>query len=174
MGHYHFTGRSERSVRNKLITVLLIRLSLLTSHFSSYSEQNPRRRGSRKSWTSGWFVQSTASMHKSDRPYFSPWAHLYREILSRFQTLLKSKVRGFSTAAELVISTRPLLLLKYESSSFFVLSLVRQWLKSEDIERISLFFHNKTLEKEVWIVTSHHVCRIMAFYTCLSIYYVSV
>lgn len=25
----------------------------------------------------------------------------------------------------------------------------RQWLKSEDIQRISLFFHNKTLEKEV-------------------------
>lgn len=25
----------------------------------------------------------------------------------------------------------------------------RQWLKSEDIQRISLFFHNKALEKEV-------------------------
>ena len=25
----------------------------------------------------------------------------------------------------------------------------RQWLKSEDIQRISLFFHNKSLEKEV-------------------------
>lgn len=55
----------------------------------------------------------------------------------------------------------------------FVLSLVRQWLKSEDIQRISLFFHNKTLEKEVWSDRSHPVRNITAFYTCLSIHYVS-
>ena len=30
----------------------------------------------------------------------------------------------------------------------------RQWLKSEDIQRISLFFHNKSLEKEVRSSTS--------------------
>lgn len=29
----------------------------------------------------------------------------------------------------------------------------RQWLKSEDIQRISLFFHNKSLEKEVGMHT---------------------
>lgn len=34
----------------------------------------------------------------------------------------------------------------------------RQWLKSEDIQRISLFFHNKTLEKEV-------LCKLMLIWT---------
>lgn len=35
-------------------------------------------------------------------------------------------------------------------------SCFRQWLKSEDIQRISLFFHNKSLEKEVrWMDWRH-------------------
>lgn len=35
------------------------------------------------------------------------------------------------------------------SSGVYYLYASRQWLKSEDIQRISLFFHNKSLEKEV-------------------------
>lgn len=36
----------------------------------------------------------------------------------------------------------------------YVFYISRQWLKSEDIQRISLFFHNKSLEKEVRDCTS--------------------
>lgn len=35
------------------------------------------------------------------------------------------------------------------SVMMFYISFSRQWLKSEDIQRISLLFYNKTLEKEV-------------------------
>lgn len=95
-----------------------------------------------------WVLEyTTTSLQQGDKTRFSGDVKmLFNFKESWFHIPVEHSQKIYDLTHPIYFNNVHILLSTY---TIMVLYVSRQWLKSEDIQRISLFFHNKSLEKEV-------------------------